>query len=73
MSKAQTARLVVWLACVLVIVLLVAYLTGTSPWGLAITIPGLFVAGFLSERAFKHLASPEEVRKDLEDRVRNGD
>jgi hypothetical protein len=42
---------------------------GWVAWVVAIVI---VVAGFsLSERVFRRLATPEQVRADLEDRVRN--
>ncbi|TIV19759.1 MAG: hypothetical protein E5V74_25355 [Mesorhizobium sp.] len=49
----------------------VAFFTLHSFWAWAAPI-ALFVAGsMLAEYAFGRLASPEEKRRDLEDRVRN--
>ena len=45
---------------------------GTGTMLLAI-VAGFIVTGLLADAAFRAYASPEEVRRDLEDRVRNSD
>lgn len=76
MSKAHLARLSIWLASIAVAVPAIAHvikISGDPAWGLLIAIVGMIAAGVLSERAFKHFATSEEIRADLEERVRNGD
>lgn len=45
---------------------------GTGAMLIAI-VTGFFVTSILAEAAFRSMATPEEIRRDLEDRVRNSD
>ena len=70
MSRAHLVRLAIDLGggtAAIGIVLL------THPLGLAVAlaIPIFLLAAFASDWAFRHLASPEEIRADHEERVRH--
>lgn len=65
----HTIRLVAFLAMAL-LALAVLDATGSLAW-FAVVGVGALVVGALVDRVFRRVASPEEVRRDLEDRVRN--
>lgn len=76
MSKAHIARLAVWLAAIVLTLPVIVYATrvsGDPAWGLLEAIVGAFVASILAELAFSSRATPEQIRADLEDRLRNRD
>lgn len=47
------------------------FLALPSGWGWLVALAIFGARGIAAERAFRWLASPEEVRQDLEERVRN--
>jgi hypothetical protein len=49
----------------------VAFFSFDPPWAWLMPLVIAIVGGLIAERAFKHLASPDEIRRDLEDRTRN--
>ena len=48
-----------------------AFLWLPVSWGWLVALAIFALGGLLSERLFRRLASPEEIRADLEDRVRH--
>jgi hypothetical protein len=67
--KAQAARFAIW-ACFAALAVLVWFkVDGWASWLALIVIPA--IGGTFAERIFRRLATPEEIRADLEDRVRN--
>jgi uncharacterized membrane protein (DUF4010 family) len=70
MSRASLVRLAVGFGGVLVGLLIARNVP--NPWiGIPAIIVVFLVSGLLAERAYRRLASQEEQRLDLEDRVRN--
>lgn len=70
MSKASLVRLVIG-CCGMLVGLLIAMNTPSLWVGIPAVILAFLVSGSLAERAYGRLASLEEQRLDLEDRVRN--
>ncbi len=69
MSRAAFARLACF-AITAVAAMAVFWTTGNLGW-VALAGGGVLLAGIPAERLYRRLASPEEQRADLEDRVRN--
>jgi hypothetical protein len=70
MSRASLARLLI--GCGGVLTGLVIAMNTPNPWiGIPAVVLAFLVSGKLAERAYRRLASLEEQRLDLEDRVRN--
>jgi hypothetical protein len=70
MSVAQLARFAVALIAGVIAVLVFLKLSpGWAAWAVLVAI--FVVGGSMAEWLFRRLASPEQVRGDLEDRVRN--
>ncbi|MFI0849211.1 hypothetical protein [Mesorhizobium sp. IMUNJ 23232] len=72
MSKAHLARTIVFL--IFAVGGLWLFLTADVWWiGLALFLCAGLIGGLISEWLFRWLATPDEQRLDLEDRVRNSD
>ena len=72
MSKAHLARTLVFL--IFAAGGLVLFFNAQRWWvGSAQFVCAGIIGGLISEWLFKRLATPEEKRRDLEDRVRNSD
>lgn len=67
--SAQLVRLVARLASALA-ALVVLYATASLVWFGVACVGGL-VTGALADHAYRRLASPDDIRGDLDDRVRN--
>ena len=70
MSRAHLARLMIGLCGGTVALVLLLF---THPFALAVALalPVFVLASFGADRVFRRFASREEIRADLEDRVRN--
>ena len=66
---AETLRLGIFLAALAIAA--VAFFNLASPWVWLVPIVVAIIGGLFAERVFKHLASPAEIQRDLEDRTRN--
>ncbi len=73
MSKAGFARIAIGiLGTVVTGMVATSSGLGTGLMLLAI-VAGFIATGLLAEAAFRTFATPDEIRRDLEDRVHNGD
>lgn len=72
MTRAQAARLATGIAGVLATGVAVSYVDRAA-WMFAIIVVGFVLSSLLSQCAFRALASAEERRRDLEQRVRAED
>jgi fatty acid desaturase len=69
MNAAHLARLAVMLVAIALTGVAFLAIEGSASW---LAAAGVFAAGcILAELAFRRLADPETLRRDLEDRVRN--
>ena len=66
---AETLRLGIFL--VALVIAAVAFFNLASPWAWLVPVAIAILGGLIAERVFKRLASPAEIRRDLEDRTRN--
>lgn len=72
MSKASLAALGIFVASAIA-ALVLASLAETALGAFGIFFGIALVGSIVSERVFRRLASPQELREELEDRVRNSD
>lgn len=72
MSKAQSARLLIAVVGVVVVGLLLRAVDGIAA-ALGLIFAGFVAISLLAEWAFRSLATHDEKRRDLEDRVRDAE
>lgn len=72
MSKAHLARTTIGILGFVATCLSISAVKGAA-WTIGVMIAGFVISSALAEWAFRATATPEELRKDLDDRARADD